>query len=93
AGFIFTIHYFNTHLRPEKFPMDPVIFTGRISLHELEHERPLEYQRLVAENRLEHYKTGPQSNWITDTGILFGFAVVLIGFVLLILIVLGQFFY
>jgi hypothetical protein len=93
AGFIFTIHYFNTHLRPEKFPMDPVIFTGRISMHELQSERPLEYQRLVAENRLEHYKTGPQPNWITDTGILFGFAVVLIGFVLLILIGLGQFFY
>jgi thiosulfate reductase cytochrome b subunit len=93
AGFIFTIHYFNTHLRPEKFPMDPVIFTGRLSLHELEHERPLEYQRLVAENRLEHYKTGPQSNWITDAGILFGFTIVLIGFVLLVLIALGQFFY
>ncbi len=31
VGFIFTIHFFNSHLRPEKFPMDPVIFTGRIS--------------------------------------------------------------
>ncbi len=50
-------------------------------------------ERLVAENRLEHYKTGPQPNWVTDTGILFGFAVVLIGFVLLILIAVGQFFY
>ena len=29
AGFIFTIHFFNSHLRPEKFPMDLVIFTGR----------------------------------------------------------------
>ena len=28
VGFIFTIHFFNSHLRPEKFPMDPVIFTG-----------------------------------------------------------------
>ena len=26
--FIFTIHFFNGHLRPEKFPMDTVIFTG-----------------------------------------------------------------
>ncbi len=73
--------------------MDPVIFTGRLSLQELERERPLEYQRLVAENKLEQYTTGPQPNWITDSGILFGFAIVLIGFVLLILIVLGQFFY
>ncbi len=27
VGFIFTIHFFNTHFRPEKFPMDTVIFT------------------------------------------------------------------
>ncbi|MFV0268316.1 MAG: hypothetical protein ACK5HT_14405 [Draconibacterium sp.] len=26
VGFIFTIHFFNTHLRPESFPMDTVIF-------------------------------------------------------------------
>jgi cytochrome b subunit of formate dehydrogenase len=93
AGFIFTIHYFNTHLRPEKFPMDPVIFTGRLGMHELQHERPLQYQRLVAENTLDRVTTGPQANWITDLGILFGFAIVLAGLLLLILIILGQFFY
>ena len=37
SGFIFTIHFFNTHLRPEKFPMDPVIFTGTMPLDELMH--------------------------------------------------------
>ena len=31
AGFIFTFHFFNTHFRLEKFPMDTVIFSGRIS--------------------------------------------------------------
>jgi len=93
SGFIFTIHYFNTHLRPEKFPMDTVIFTGRLSLHELQHERPLEYQRLVAEKRLEEQEIAPQAGWRTDAGILFGFAIVLTGFFLLILIILGQFYY
>src|ERR1019366_507152 len=39
VGFIFTIHFFNSHLRPEKFPMDTVVFTGRISEHELKQER------------------------------------------------------
>jgi len=34
AGFIFTIHFFNGHFRIDKFPFDPVIFTGRISLEE-----------------------------------------------------------
>jgi len=28
VGFIFTIHFFNAHLRLEKFPVDDVIFTG-----------------------------------------------------------------
>lgn len=93
AGFIFTIHFFNTHLRPEKFPMDLVIFTGRVTLHELQHERPLEYQRLVDEHRLDDYMIEPQKTWITDTGILFGFAIVLAGFSLLILILMGQFIY
>ena len=32
VGFIFTVHFFNTHLRPEKFPMDIVIFSGRMPL-------------------------------------------------------------
>jgi len=93
AGFIFTIHYFNTHLRPEKFPMDPVIFTGTLSVKELEHERPLEYQRLREENKLIDYAAEPQPTWLTDAGILFGFALVAIGFFLLILIILGQFVY
>jgi len=48
VGFIFTIHFFNSHLRPEKFPMDMVIFTGRVEEKELREERPAEYARLVA---------------------------------------------
>ena len=39
VGFIFTFHFFNGHVRPAKFPMDTVIFTGRISEHELKAER------------------------------------------------------
>ena len=53
VGFIFTIHFFNGHLRPEKFPMDLVIFTGRLPEHELKDERPVEYARLIEEGRLE----------------------------------------
>ncbi|MCX7055116.1 MAG: hypothetical protein NTU56_13090, partial [Proteobacteria bacterium] len=33
TGFIFLFHFFHTHLRPESFPMDPVIFTGSMPLH------------------------------------------------------------
>jgi cytochrome b subunit of formate dehydrogenase len=93
AGFIFTIHFFNTHLRPEKFPMDRVIFTGRLTLQELQHDRPLEYQRLAEGNKLELSTTGPQAAWLTDAGIILGFLLVAAGFFLLALILIGQFAY
>ena len=48
VAFIFTIHFFNTHFRPDKFPMDPVIFTGRVPLEELKHDKPGEYEDLMA---------------------------------------------
>jgi cytochrome b subunit of formate dehydrogenase len=93
AGFIFTIHFFNTHLRPEKFPLDPVIFTGSLSLEELKHERPLQYRRLVEEGLLARSRVSPPPSWIFPLGMLFGFTVVALGFFLLVLIILGQFFY
>jgi cytochrome b subunit of formate dehydrogenase len=50
--FIFTVHFFNGHLRPEKFPMDTVIFTGRLPLAELRDERPAEYERMLRRGEL-----------------------------------------
>jgi cytochrome b subunit of formate dehydrogenase len=52
VGFIFTIHFFNTHFRPEKFPMDTVIFTGTVPLDEFKTDRPREYAELVKSGRL-----------------------------------------
>ena len=80
--FIFTIHFFNSHLRPEKFPMDPVIFTGRISEKELEEERPAEYQHLLAGGKLEAFQTDEPPLWLKNFGKVIGFSAVLIGFVL-----------
>ncbi len=53
TGFIFTVHFFNTHLRPEKFPMDITIFTGRMPVAELKRDKSLEYEALVASGKLE----------------------------------------
>jgi cytochrome b subunit of formate dehydrogenase len=53
TGFIFTVHFFNTHLRPEKFPMDIVIFTGQMSLEEFKEDKPGEYEALVKSGQLE----------------------------------------
>jgi cytochrome b subunit of formate dehydrogenase/uncharacterized protein with PIN domain len=59
AGFIFTIHFFNTHFRPEKFPMDRVIFTGRMSVEDLKHEKPGEYEDLLRSGKLEEHLADP----------------------------------
>jgi cytochrome b subunit of formate dehydrogenase len=53
TGFIFTVHFFNTHLRPEKFPMDTVVFTGRMPVSEFKRDKPGEYEALVAAGQLE----------------------------------------
>ena len=52
-GFIFVIHFFNGHLRPGKFPMDLVIFTGAVTDDDLRHERAAQYERLSRSGELE----------------------------------------
>jgi len=59
TGFIFTVHFFNTHLRPEKFPMDTVVFTGRVPLAEFRRDKPAEYEALVASGKLEENLVEP----------------------------------
>jgi cytochrome b subunit of formate dehydrogenase len=87
VGFIFTIHFFNGHLRPEKFPMDLVIFTGRIPEHELKDERPAEYRRLVSEGRLESTETTRPTPWTETFGYLVGGTAVILGTLTVIVIV------
>jgi len=86
--FIFTVHFFNTHMRPEKFPMDPVIFTGRLSEHELREERPDEYDQLAATGGLAAIEVGPPPSWIIPSARVLAVTVVSAGFLVVILIVL-----
>jgi cytochrome b subunit of formate dehydrogenase len=53
VSFIFVIHFFNTHFRPEKFPIDTVIFTTGMPLEEFKRDRPREYQEMVDAGQLE----------------------------------------
>ncbi len=39
-------HFYNAHFRPDVFPMDPAMFTGKITLERMHHEHPLEYEHL-----------------------------------------------
>jgi cytochrome b subunit of formate dehydrogenase len=79
TGFIFLFHFFHTHLRPEAFPMDPVIFTGRMPLARFKEERPLEYQRLVDSQQLEsRLVPAPDANDLR-VAYVFGFTAVTVG--------------
>jgi thiosulfate reductase cytochrome b subunit len=53
TGFIFTVHFFNTHGRPEKFPMDFVIFNGQIAKEEFIEERGDQWKRYEKEGMPE----------------------------------------
>jgi predicted CXXCH cytochrome family protein len=55
AGFIFLFHFFHGHFRPDKFPIDLVMFSGRITEDEMRHERPRQYERLVKSGELEQW--------------------------------------
>jgi cytochrome b subunit of formate dehydrogenase len=92
TGFIFTVHFFNTHFRPEKFPMDTVIFTGQMSVEELKHDKPRLYDELVANGELEAHLTGPVSPTFVRMARIFGFAALAVGFTLVLLIMYSMLF-
>jgi cytochrome b subunit of formate dehydrogenase len=87
AGFIFSIHFFNTHFRIEKFPMDTVIFSGRVSKAELLHERRRWYDRMVATGKLDEFRA--RDEWFRWKNIaksfgyfFFGLGLVLLGLII-----------
>jgi cytochrome b subunit of formate dehydrogenase len=79
TGFIFLFHFFHTHLRPESFPMDPVIFTGRMPLERFKEERPLEYKRLVDSQQLETRLAPAPNAGDLRVAYVFGFLAVTVG--------------
>jgi len=92
VGFIFTIHFFNGHLRPGKFPMDTVVFTARISEHELQDERAVEYQRMVASDALAAKEATPPTAGSRLFGWVVGGAALGLGIVVILLIVYSVLF-
>jgi len=93
AGFMFLIHFFNVHMRPDKFPMDGVMFTGRVRLEELakDHRETAEGLQLdgvaVSPKAIPDLPAPPPPRWMTyaaATGGLLALAVglVIVGMVL-----------
>lgn len=89
AGFILTFHFFNGHFRLEKFPLDSVMFSGRITETEMRHERGRQYERLASEGRLEELEVRDDwQNWkyLFNS---FGMTALVIGLLLAAVIFLG----
>lgn len=93
VGFIFTIHFFNTHLRPESFPLDPVIFTGLVPLDEYKEDRPEEYKYLKESGQLKKdvvlKEISPKKMTLVR---IFGYTFLFIGISLILLIIYSMVF-
>ena len=92
TGFIFTVHFFNTHLRPEKFPMDIVVFTGRMPVEELRRDKPAEYEALVQKGELEKHLVEPYPAIVVKTIRVFAWGALALGFSMVIWIVYAMIF-
>ncbi|KIH77629.1 doubled CXXCH domain-containing protein [Geoalkalibacter ferrihydriticus] len=88
TGFIFTVHFFNTHGRPEKFPMDFVIFNGEMNKEEFIHERLDQWKRYeelgITEQFVKPKPSGVVYDFILKT---FGFLAVFTGIGLVFLMI------
>jgi cytochrome b subunit of formate dehydrogenase len=89
--FIFSIHFVNTHLRPDSFPMDMVIFTGVESEEEFQHKRPQEYARLSSQGKLEERLGSAPETWLMNFSRVVGFTAIFIGLTLLVLTLSASF--
>jgi cytochrome b subunit of formate dehydrogenase len=91
VGFIFIFHYIHTHLRGDKFPLDQVIFTGRLSEEEMKHDKPLEYERLVGQGRLDEIRADPPPLWLHNFARIVGFSALALGIFIIILVIAAGF--
>ena len=92
VGFIFTVHFFNTHFRPDKFPMDTVIFTGRVPLEEFKRDRPREYEEMVRTGRTREAPGGPAAVLCGEGLKIFGATALTVGIILILLIIYAEIF-
>jgi len=86
TAFIFAFHFFHNHLRPENFPMDTVIFTGKMTLAKFKEERSIEYDRLVSEGKLDTVLTDPPTRFVQIASRIFGFTAYILGLIMVIAI-------
>lgn len=89
--FLFTVHFFNNHFRPDKFPLEVVMFTGSMRLEQFKLEHRVEYNRLVDSGKLENYLVDAPSKPMTLGARLLGFTLIGFGLLLLAIVLMGIF--
>jgi cytochrome b subunit of formate dehydrogenase len=92
AVFLFTVHFFNNHFRPDKLPPpDVVMFTGTQSLEEFRHDHPAQYQRLLDSGELQQRLVDAPSRQMHVGSVILGLTLIAVGLVLLLLVAIGFF--
>jgi predicted CXXCH cytochrome family protein len=86
AVFLFTVHFFNNHFRPDKFPFDPVMFTGSMPVEHFAREHGVQYRRLVESGELQKHLVKAPSRRFTVASHALGFFLIGCGLALLVLI-------
>ena len=89
AGFMFLIHFFNVHMRPDKFPMDGAMFTGRLRFEELAKDHAgaaaaigsLE-GRPISLAAIPDLPAPPPPRWMTYVAATFGLGALAVGLVI-----------
>jgi cytochrome b subunit of formate dehydrogenase len=89
AVFLFTVHFFNNHFRPDKFPQDTTMFTGRVPLEIYKHEHRREYERLLASGELDRFLVDAPTEPQSASASLLGATLITFGLTLLTLVILG----
>ena len=87
--FIFSVHFFNCHLRPSKFPLDIMMFVGSMPMEEYKEERTVEFQRVVQQGKLEEMMVEPPSDKLKFYSKILGFTLIFTGLTLLFLALSG----
>jgi cytochrome b subunit of formate dehydrogenase len=92
AVFLFTVHFFNNHFRPDKLPPpDVVMFTGTQSLEEFRQDHPAQFRRLLESGELQRSLVQRPSRPMHLASVVLGLVLIAAGLVLLALVGSGFF--
>jgi cytochrome b subunit of formate dehydrogenase len=87
--FLFTVHFFNNHFRPDKFPLEVVMFTGSMPIEQFRREHRVEFNRLLASGEIDGYLVDAPAPALNRGARMLGFALICLGLLLLAIVLIG----